>query len=227
MPGRLIPLVEGQVYHVFNRGIDRRTTFSGKREFSRAYQSLAFYRFSSPPIRLSYFLAQGPDRRDEIMKRMANGEKLVEILAYCLMLNHFHLILRQTVESGIARFLSNFQNSSTRYFNTKHQRTGSLFLDQFKAVRIETDEQLLHVVRYVHLNPYSSYVVKTFEESEDYQWSSFCEYLGKKDGFCETETIMARFKTKEAYRKFVFDRVDYQRKLESIKHLIIEESQNP
>ncbi len=223
MPGRTVPLVTDQIYHAYNRGIDRRTTFFGRKEYSRGQDSIMFYRFLSPPLRLSYFLALGEKRRDKIIHDLQGGKRLVDILAYCFMPNHFHLVLRQTTENGISRFMSNFQNSYTRYFNTKHQRTGPLFLDQFKAVLVETEEQLLHLIRYVQLNPYTSFVVKTLVELERYEWSSLPEYLGNRSGFCTQDAVWSSFKTKVAYKKFVFDQADYQRRLEEIKHLALDE----
>ena len=133
--------------------------------------------------------------------------------------NHFHFLLKQTAEEGIAKFMSNFQNSYTRYFNTRHNRVGPLFQGPFRAVRVETDEQLLHLSRYIHLNPYSSFVVKNIKDLEEYQWSSFKEYLGKEKGFCQKEIVMSFFKNPQDYRKFVFDQADYQRELQKIKHL--------
>ena len=136
--------------------------------------------------------------------------------------NHFHLLLRQTEERGISKFLSNFQNSYTRYYNTKNERDGAIFLNQFKAVLIRTDEQLIHVSRYIHLNPTTSYVVKDFHSLLDYPWSSLSEYLNNKPEICEIETIMDIFGTSTNYRKFLEEQVEYQRELDKIKHLILE-----
>ena len=118
--------------------------------------------------------------------------------------------------------MSNFQNSYTRYFNKRHKRDGSLFLDQFKAVRVVSEQQLLHLSRYIHLNPYSSYVVKNFSELKNYQWSSFPEYLGEKNGFCATEVVLSFFPSREKYKNFVLNHADYQRGLEIVKHLMFD-----
>src|SRR3989344_7388440 len=171
MPRRKEPLVTDEIYHVFNRGIDKRPTFTDRREFSRAAEALRFYQLLNPPMKLSLFLKLRPDRN-------VDQKHLVEVLAFCFMPNHFHFLLRQTYDNGISKFISNFLNSYTKYFNTKHERTGPLFLGQFKAVRLEADEQLLHVSRYIHLNPYTSYVVKEIKDLGDYEWSSFRDYLG-------------------------------------------------
>lgn len=222
MPGRKIPLITDEVYHVFNRGIDRRLTFTNKREYQRAISSLRFYNVLHLPLSFSKYLRLEDIKRDEIDQVLEKSEKIVKIFSYCFMPNHFHFLLKQTAENGIAKFLSNIQNSYTRYFNTKHDRDGSLLLDQFKGVRIETDEQLLHVSRYIHLNPYTGHVVKSFEELEKYPWSSLPSYLSNEDSFVEKEFILAMFPRRKAYRTFVSDQADYQRKLKEIEHLVLE-----
>lgn len=136
--------------------------------------------------------------------------------------NHFHLQLKQKEDQGIAKFLSNLQNSFTRYFNISHERDGSLFLDQFKAIRIETDEQLIHVSRYIHLNPYTGYVVKSLKDLENYSWSSFPDYFQEGENLIEKDFILSFFKSSEEYKRFVFDQADYQRKLKEIEHLLLE-----
>lgn len=223
MPGRLYPLVTGEIYHVFNRGIDHRPTFTNTREYQRAIIAFRFYQSASPPIKLSQFLILNKEKQEDIWNRLKQEEKLIEFFSYSLMPNHLHFLLRQTKDKGISKFMSNFQNSFTRYFNTRHERIGPLFLDQFKAVRIETEEQLVHVSRYIHLNPYSSFVVKSTKELKNYPWSSLPEYLGLTvENICDRETILTNFKNPKDYQKFVFDQANYQRELEKVKHLIFE-----
>ncbi len=222
MPGRITPLVSGEIYHVFNRGANRQPTFTNKREYKRAEITISFYRFLKPPMSLSKFSKLEQIKQNEILDLLRQSNKLVEIFCYCLMPNHFHLLLKQLEDKGISRFLSNLQNSYTKYFNTKHERDGSLFLDQFKAVRIETDEQLVHLSRYIHLNPYTGYIVKSLEDLEQYSWSSFPNYLEERGEFVNVEFIQDFFKSSKKYKKFVFDQSDYQRKLKEIEHLLIE-----
>lgn len=225
MPGRKIPLVTDEVYHVFNRGMNRQPTFTDKREYQRAVESLRFYKVAHPPISLSKYLRLEDQKQQEMSKVLEAYKPLVDIFSYCLMPNHFHFLIRQKEDKGIAVFLSNFQNSYTRYFNTRHDRDGSLFLDQFKAVRIETDEQLLHVSRYIHLNPYTGYLVKTHADLEEYPWSSFPVYLKSKienDLFVHMSMVLDFFRSNNEYKRFVLDQADYQRKLKEIEHLILE-----
>jgi putative transposase len=136
--------------------------------------------------------------------------------------NHFHFLLKQLKDNGISKFLGNLQNSYTRYFNIKRERDGSLFLDQFKAVLVRTDEQLVHVSRYIHLNPYTSYVVKEQDDLFKYTWSSLSEYLENKPEICELDTITSFFKSYKAYQNFIEDQADYQKQLYKIKHLVLE-----
>lgn len=223
MPQRKIPLVNDQYYHIFNRTIHKEPLFTKIKDCDRAITTLDFYRFANPPLRLSYYLAFGQDKRNNIRSSFfESSKKLVEIIAFCLMPNHFHLLLKQIADGGISKFLAQFQNSYTKYFNTKYARDGHLFRGQFKAIRIEDDNQLLHVQRYVHLNPYTSFVVKNLKDLEDYPYSSLREYLGKPEGFCGKEIILSHFSSVQSYKRFIFDQADYQRKLEEIKHLILE-----
>lgn len=222
MPGRKIPLITTEIYHVFNRGNNRQQTFVTKKDYERAIISIAYYRFRNSPLKLSHFLRLEDKKRQEFFQRLIHHEKHIEIVCHCFMPNHYHFLLKQINDNGISKFIANFQNSYTRYFNTRHERDGSLFLDQFKAVRIETDDQLIHVSRYIHLNPYTGFVVKSLEKLERYPWSSLSDYLYERESFVEKESVLGMFRTAKAYKNFVFDQADYQRRLKEIEHLIVE-----
>ena len=141
--------------------------------------------------------------------------------------NHFHLLLKQLKNNGISTLVANFQNSYTRYFNLKNKRVGPLFQGAFKAVRVETDEQFLHVSRYIHLNPYSSLVVKSLEELQRYPWSSLPEYLNPKkhkNKISFPKEILDFFDDNlHDYQKFIYNQAEYQKNLETIKHLIFDD----
>src|SRR3989344_5153880 len=162
MPSRIIPFVNGHFYHVYNRGSERRSTFENQRDYQRFLKTLKYYQIEGPKPRFSKFPSL-------TITKLDNSKRLVEIIAYCLMPNHFHLLLKQVRDNGITESLSKVSNSYTKYFNTKHSRVGHLFQGEFKAVIIESDEQLVHVSRYIHLNPISSALVKNLEQ---YKWSS-------------------------------------------------------
>lgn len=224
MPSRFVPLVNGEIYHVYNLGLDRRLTFTDARGHRRAIELLKYYSYDSLPLRFSHFSSLDSSLREEIRQNLLKHDRIIHILACCLMPNHFHLLIRQVANGGISKYMANIQNSYTRYFNTRNKRRGSLFLNQFKAVRIESDEQLLHVARYIHLNPYSAYVVKKLEDLKTYPWSTLREYLTQKWNIVtEPETIWAHYGRVQSFKRFIFDQADYQRRLEGIKHLILEE----
>lgn len=220
---RKIVLANEQIYHIYNRGIDHKSVFTTRWEFQRAINTLSFYRFASLPFRFSQLLKLPHDDRIQILDDLKKeNNKLVEIICFCLMPNHFHFMLKQLQDGGVRKFISNFTNSYTKYFNTKYERTGHLFEGLFKAVLVETDEQLIHLSRYIHLNPVASFIIK-LEDLESYAWSSFLEYLDlTQDQFCQKEIIINQFPTTTSYKKFVYNQVKYSQELEKIKHLLIE-----
>jgi putative transposase len=213
MPGRSLTFTNNEYYHVFNRGSDKRIIFTQSRDFHRFMQTFKYYQYVSNKVRFSLFTKS--------KLKTGLGEKLyVEVICYSLMPNHFHFILRQVEEGGISKFLSQLSNSYTKYFNTKTSRTGPLLQGVFKAVRIETDEQLLHVSRYIHLNPVVSNLVQIPEE---YPYSSYNEFLQNTNEWCMPKAIMDFFGTENAYKKFVEDQIDYGKTLEAIKHQLLDE----
>lgn len=224
MPGREIPLVTGQTYHLLNRGIGDQPIFLNSKDYTRGLKTLLYYQNSQVPLRYSFFLRLPKEQRREILTSLEKKkDALIDIIAYCLMPNHFHLLCTQRKDNGISIFMGNFANSYTRYFNTKRTRRGPIFQGKFKAIRIETDEQLLHVSRYIHLNPYTSYLVKTLPQLEQYPYSSFGEYITpQQKDVCQKELILSHFPDGRTYKNFVFDQADYQRQLEKIKHLALE-----
>lgn len=212
-----------EICHVCNRGVEKRTTFTDKRELNRVLLTLDDYRHSKPQIKLSRYLIIPQILREQLLENLKRDcSKLVDIICFCFMPNHFHFLLKQKMEKGISVFISNFTNSYTRYFNTKHKRIGSLFEGVFKAVRVASEEQLLHISRYIHLNPVSSFLIEP-ENLENYKGSSYLDYLGlsSKD-YVAKDLILSFFPSPKDYKKFVLDQVDYARELKSIKHLSLE-----
>lgn len=152
--------------------------------------------------------------------KLNDDKKIVNVISYCLMPNHFHFLLQQAKTGGITEFLSKLTNSYTRYFNVKYKRVGPLFQGEFKAVIIETDEQLIHVSRYIHLNPLLGYVIK---DIDSYSFSSYPEFIGYDNSIiCQKNIILDQFKNLKAYKEFVLNQQDYGEKLEFIKHQLLD-----
>lgn len=225
MPSRKTILANGETYHVFNRGVNHQPIFIDNRDYPRALGISSFYRFIKPRLRFSFYNRLPTEEKFNFWKELEEkNQKIVTIFCFCFMPNHFHFLLRQEKENGISKFLANFQNSYTRYVNTRHARSGHLFQGQFKAVRIESDSQFLHTSRYIHLNPYTSYVVRTIDQLERYPWSSLPQYVNSgSEGICETKSILSNFSSSKQYLQFVLDQKDYQRTLKDIGHLLLEQ----
>jgi len=213
MPSRKLILACGETYHIFNRSIHRRSLFTNKKEFNLFLEAMGYYSQTSPPVRFSIYRQQKNKYKINIHK------SLVKIIAYCLMPNHYHFILTQIKEKGIKKFIHRLATSYSCYFNLKHNQKGPVFESKFKAVRVETQEQLIHLSRYIHLNPVTSYLT---EDPFRYNYSSYKIYLNQeKSDLVDFSDVMIDF-SPEDYRKFVLDQKDYQRELSGIKHLVFE-----
>lgn len=222
MADKRVPLVTGEFYHVYNRGVAHQPTFLTKRNYDQALLTLSYYRFRKPPARLSRFKELPRGRRQELLVELGRSEDAhVKIISFVLMPNHFHFLLKQTQDRGISTFLSKFTNSYTKYFNTKQGRVGPVFQGVFKAARIETEEQLIHLSRYIHLNPLVSFVVKE-TEFLSYPRSSLPDFIRGESSLVWVNSVLEHFSSPKDYKKFVLDQIDYGRKLEQIKHLMLE-----
>lgn len=221
MPRRYQVLATNEVYHVFNRSIGKEQIFTYKRDLERIMELIDYYRYPQI-LRYSQFKLLSANARKEYLSNMQRKVPLVEIYCFTLMPNHYHLLLKQIQEKGITYFIANLQNSFAKYFNLKRNRNGGVFQSPFKAKRIETDEEMWHISRYIHLNPVTSFLIP-YEKLSSYPWTSFPLYINAvNNSFVNTEEVLGQFQKKESYLSFVADQVDYQRKLEMIKHLILE-----
>lgn len=220
MPSRKDIFVNGGFYHIFNKTIDKRDIFL-LNDISQIFLRLiVYYRSCSSRIRFSHYRRLPLLIRKAIDKKIKNKKSYkVEVLAYCLMPNHFHFLLKQKRDNGIIRFMSDILNSITRFYNKKYERSGPLFLTQFKSKMIRGQEQLIHTSRYIHLNPYSGNMVKSAKEIEVYDLSSFREYITDVTiKCCDTEFILDLFqKNRKRYKEFVYANAKRQRLIERIK----------
>ncbi len=213
-------LANGYYYHVFSRSIAKYVVFNNSKEYQRMQDILFLYRFSNLDYKYSQFTDLDLKLQQDIIKNLQKDNSfLVEIVAYCLMPTHIHLLLRQIVDNGISKYMSKVLNSYSRYFNIKHKRIGPLWSGRFKSVLVTKDEQLLHLTRYIHLNPISSNLVKKLEE---WRYSSYSEYTNRKiqPKLCQFKHIIDM--SPSEYKKFVLDRKSYQREINSIKNELID-----
>ena len=181
----------GEFYHVYNRGTDKRIVFANNYDFQRFLQSMEEFN-SVDPIGSIY---QNSFCEPQLRRPTS---KLVNIVCYCLNPNHYHMILQQRVSGGISEFMKRLGGGYTKHFNFKHKRSGVLFQGKFKANHIDSNEYLLHASAYVNLNG----LAHKLKNNQFY--SSWEEFVNKNSkGACKKDIILDQFKDVNEYRMFV------------------------
>ncbi|OGL66533.1 hypothetical protein A2856_02480 [Candidatus Uhrbacteria bacterium RIFCSPHIGHO2_01_FULL_63_20] len=202
-------------YHVYNRGVDKRTIFCGEQDFRRFYESM--YLFNDQ----TYFHAGGnsieKDIRLSAHEVLSDDRKpLVRIVAYCLMRNHFHLLLQQCVEEGISKFLHRVGMGYAKYFNLKYDRTGSLFESQFNAKPAQSEAHFQWLPRYIHMNALDGTEIAWRDDGkldwtrghavlDAYPWSSHHFYSTDEQELplVDEKIVRTWFPTGEVYRRYL------------------------
>lgn len=199
MPGRNIykDYLAESYYHIYNRGVNKGLIFRDKQDFVMFLDLLKRY--------LGTLTEQNRNQVD-----LPNYKDQVELLAYCLMGNHFHLFIYQLEdEQAITKFMRSLSTAYSMYFNKKYKRVGPLFQQRYRAVRITDNEQLLHITRYIHLNP-ANY--------RNYEWSSYSAYTGNYDAdWIKPDRVLQLFEGVD-YSLFVDDYRDKHDELELFKN---------
>lgn len=162
---RKLPFVEGQFYHLYNRGVEKRTIFTSASDYKR-FMMLLYLANSAEDVRIANII---PYHSYEEILAMDRGSQLVSIGAFCLMPNHFHLLASPLVQGGVSKFMLKIQTGYSMYFNTKYNHTGSLFQGPFKSEHADEDGYLKYLFSYIHLNP---------AKLKDSKWK---EHIGSKD----------------------------------------------
>jgi len=215
MSMRKKPFANGEFYHIYNRGVDKRIIFSDDEDLERFFQGMVEFNTINPVGSLyenSFRKLGGPTAKLE--------KRLVNIVAYCLNSNHFHFILEQVSGGGISEFMKRLSGGYTWYFNNKDKRSGSLFQGKFKAIHIDTNEYLLHLSAYVNLNnkvhQLGGPTAKLISSK-----SSWGEYIDKNlKGVCEKDIILDQFKNINEYKKFSLSSLEMiKKRKEDIKDI--------
>ena len=177
MPKRRTVFAKGKYYHIYNRGANRQRIFRNPDNYLFLLRKLK-----------KYFI------RDRIT-----------IIAYCLMPNHYHFLLRQDDDISIADFIQAIFNSYTKAFNKMHNRTGTLFEDRFQSKLVDKEAYLIHLCRYIHRNPIDA-ETPLVQALEDWPYSNYLEWIGRRNGslVCH-EFIQSYFPNREDYIHFVHD----------------------
>lgn len=196
----------GQIYHVYNRGVEKRTIFQDNSDYFRFLHDLFEFNDEQNVLPSNVRLAMAKPSSASIAQLSKSLEiespkvipvarrrkLLVEILAFCLMPNHFHFLLRPKTTDSVPLFMQKLGIGYTMYFNKKYERVGPLFQGSFKAIAIEKDIHFLHLPYYIHANPVDLVaplwrenkvedVDKIIDFLEQYRWSSYRDFLGEKN----------------------------------------------
>jgi len=217
------PFITGEYYHIYNRGIDKRVIFKLKKDYER-FMMLLYVSNSKETFRLDNLINRLDKTFNEILV-LDKGESLVSIGAWCLMINHFHLLVRQEVDGGITKFMRKLGVGYSMFFNIKYQRKGALFGGLFKAKLIGKDDGYMkHLFGYIHLNPLdiefpswkeqinkTSIMMREFLES--YRYSSYQEYVGKdriEKNIIERKNFPEYFTDHQSFEDFIGNYFDME-----------------
>jgi REP element-mobilizing transposase RayT len=178
MPRRTTAFAQGQYYHVYNRGVDRQPIF---REEENNIYLLRLVKQYAPELQ-------------------------VAVIAYCLMPNHYHFLLRQDGEEPAGLLPQLTFNRYSKAFNKRYGRTGTLFEGRYRSVWVDRTEYLFHLCRYIHANPVKARLVAGLE---DWPFSNYLEWVGKRNGtLVDREFVAESFPDRDRYREFVLEYVE-------------------
>jgi len=208
--------IEGEIYHVFNKSISGYAILKNLDNAQRFLNTFEYYNSSLNLKSYSQSIRTKKFEYKNIIYPIDNT--LCKILTYCIMPDHYHFLLKIVKDNSFSKFIGDLENSFTRYFNIKFDRKGPLWQNSFKAVEIRSNEQLLHVSRYIHLNPTTSRLV---ERPEDWIFSSYKDFITDKKLLND---FMKEISINDItdYKKFVENNIEYQRDLKRIKKFLFE-----
>lgn len=181
-----------EIYHVLSRGVDKRKIFPDKRDYFRFIHNLFEFNDKESATTASYnFRRQFSDvGRQKVEKKPR--KLLVQIHTFCLMPNHYHLLLTPKADNGVANFMKKVNGGYAKYFNIKYKRVGTLFEGKYKRILVKNEPHFIHLPYYIHFNPLDLAVpewrdgkIKNYNKAikflESYRWSSHLDYLGRKN----------------------------------------------
>ncbi len=241
MPYRKHQFVNSEIYHIIVRGIDDNLIFKDADDYYRGIFSIYEFNTTEPVtirtrrearFRIKKML-QETDR--DPFSVIDERDKLIEILAFCFMPNHIHLLVKQLKNEGITKFMRKSGAGYGGYFNRKYIRKGYVFQNRFSAVHIKDEEQLKTVFVYIHTNPialvepgWKERGIKEGEKAikflENYKWSSYSDYIGKKNfpSVTERKFILEIMNRQEGCKEFVENWVRYKGEIREFAELALE-----
>jgi len=225
-----IKIETGCYYHVYNRGVDKRITFENDSDSVRFIHSLYFCNDTEiQNLSMKRNVESSTLNIGERHKR--SGNKLINILCFSLMPNHYHLLVKQVAENGISLFMHRLGTAYTNYFNKKYERNGSLFQGRYKIKQITNEEYLAYLSKYIHLNPVEILQPNWQEKGindrtqadiflNSYKWSSYQDYVGIKNfpSVIDKDILSDFYPNPNSYKEFISSFL--VREMEQIKHML-------
>ncbi len=203
-------LCTDEIYHVYNRGVDKRIVFTNTEEYAYFIHLLFALNNFDNDANIRRRFVGGNNKRtysNEGGPISLISKRLVDVMAFALMPNHYHLILKQNVDGGISKFMQKLGTGYTMFFNVQHERSGVLFQGKYKSVHVNNNRQLLYLPHYIHLNPIQEKKFSSQKEKvnylESYKWSSYIDYVkgGNFPSVTQRESILALFGSDKSYEK--------------------------
>lgn len=204
----------GYYYHICNKSIANFGIFQAHDLAQRFYSTLDYYNNLYLTMSFSRFIAKNEYKAALLEKK---DNTIVKFLAYCIMPDHYHSLLKVNDGLKFSHYINNIENSYTRFFNLKFKRKGPLWQSNFRSAHIKNNSQLLHVSRYIHINPTTAMLVA---KPEQWEMSSYCDYIAHN--FISENLPEISIKDHVMYKKFCDDQIDYQRSLKKIKKKLLE-----
>lgn len=179
-----------ELYHVLNRGVEKRNIFMDQRDYVRFVHDLYEFNDEKPTLNVNYSFKNMDLRNPYIRER----KQIVDLHGWCLMRNHYHLLLSERIDGGLTLFLRKLNVGYANYFNEKYKRVGSLFQGRTKKIHINSEAYFLHILNYIHFNPLDYMASargwrerqletpqKAHEYLTKYRWSSYVDYCGQRN----------------------------------------------
>lgn len=203
---------EGGYYHIYNRGVEKRDIFLDEQDYLRFLANILVFQgeltvdpFSSVIRELikPILYNEKPTIAGEKFLERVLTTRYVEVLAFILMPNHFHLIVRELKRGGVSKYMSRTGNSFTKYFNVRYERVGRLFEKSYNFILIDDEQYMLHLSGYIHKNV--SKLSRWEGKEQNYPWSSFSDYTGRNrwGGLLRREYVLESFDNQNDYENFV------------------------
>jgi len=198
---RKLQFENGEFYHIYNRGNNKRAIFLKPFDLQRFLQSMIEFNVDGP-IGSIYATSFNKESLRGSASKSSKSRRPVDIICYCLNPNHFHLLVRQLKDNGIKDFMHKLGTGYTMFFNNKHESSGGLFQGRYKAIHVDTNDYLLYLSAYINLNSEAHQLRGSASKLCQSSWD---EYLGSKslrNRLCNTKIILSQFETPEDYKKF-------------------------